>query len=240
FATGNGYFTDLHDLQILPNGHALMMSYDPQPVDMSAVVPGGNPNATVVGLVLQELDTDKNVVFQWRSWDHFAITDAPSPRATLTGPTVDYVHGNAIELDQDGNWLLSSRHMSEITKIDRQTGEIMWRLGLNALNNQFTFVGDDRGFSHQHDIRRLPNGHITLFDNGNYLNPVYSRAVEYGLDEVNKVATLVWEHRNSPDVYSGFMGDAQRLEDGGTVIGWAAPSRTPRSPTCTRTVPRRS
>jgi len=228
FTTGNGYFTDLHDLQILPNGHALMMSYDPQPVDMSVVVPGGDPNATVVGLVLQELDIDKNVVFQWRSWDHFAIADATSPLATLTGATVDYVHGNAVELDQDGNWLLSSRHLSEITKIDRQTGEILWRLGLHALNNQFTFVGDERGFSHQHDIRRLPNGHITLFDNGNFLDPVYSRGLEYDLDEVNKVATLVWEHRNSPDVYSGFMGDAQRLENGGTLIGWGGTLANPK------------
>jgi len=219
FTMGNGYITDLHDLQLLPDGHALLMAYDVQPVDMSAVVAGGDPNARVIGLVLQELDEAKNVVFQWRSWDHFAITDA-APDISLTAPTIDYVHGNAIELDQDGILLLSSRHMNEITKIDRQTGDIIWRMGLRAANNQFTFVNETRGFSHQHDIRRLPNGHVTLFDNGNTLTPVFSRAVEYELDEVNKVATQVWEYRNTPDAYGGFMGSVQRLESGSTMIGW--------------------
>ena len=228
FAMGNGYTTDLHDLQLLPNGHALLMCYDGQPVDMSTIVPGGNPNATVVGLILQELDAAKNVVFQWRSWDHFAITDCVSATLSMTGPYIDYVHGNAVELDQDGNLMLSSRHMNEITKIDRQTGDILWRLGLNAKNNQFTFVNDTRGFSHQHDIRRLPNGHITLFDNGNYLTPEYSRAVEYDLDEVNMVATQVWEFRNSPDTYGGFMGNVQRRASGGTMIGWGGTVPNPK------------
>lgn len=221
FATGNGYVTDLHELQLLPNGHALMMSYDPQPVGMDTVVAGGDPNAIVYGLVVQELDGDKNVIFQWRSWDHFQITDgAVSPQATLTGPTVDYVHGNSIHVCPDGHLVISSRHMNEITKIDRQTGDVIWRLGPHAANNQFTFPNDTRGFSHQHDARQLPNGNLVLFDNGNYLDPLYSRALEYELDEVNRVATLVWEHRDAPDVYGGFMGNAQRHEDGSTTVGW--------------------
>jgi hypothetical protein len=224
YATGNGYSTDVHGLQVLPNGHALLMSYDPQPVDMSAVVPGGNPNATVTGLIIQELDAAKNVIFQWRSWDHFEITDAVN--VDLTAPTIDYSHGNSVELDFDGNILISSRHMSEITKIDRQTGDIIWRLGLNAPKNEFTFVNDTRGFSYQHDARRLPNGNITVFDNGNFQNPGFSRAVEYELDEQNKVATLVWQYRNTPDVRGPFMGNVQRRSSGGTMIGWGGADPT--------------
>ena len=205
------------------------MSYDPQPVDMSVVVPGGDPNAIVIGLVIQELDTQKNVVFQWRSWDHFEITDGSvSPLSTLTGPSVDYVHANALELDHDGHILLCSRHLNEITKIDRQTGEVVWRMGAHAVHNDFTFVDDPRGFSHPHDIRRLANGHLTLYDNGNFLDPLFSRALEYDVDETNKVATLVWEHRNTPDVYAGFMGNTQRLDDGGTVVGWGGTFGNPK------------
>jgi hypothetical protein len=228
FATGNGYRTDSHDLQLLPDGHALLMSYDPQPVRMDTVVSGGRPNAIVTGLILQELDASKNVVFQWRSWDHFKITDANSPSAPLTSGAIDYVHGNAIELDLDGNLLLSSRHMNEITKINRQTGEIIWRMGLKAKNNQFTFVNDTRGFSHQHDIRRLPNGHITLFDNGNGQLLPYSRALEFEVDEVAKRATLVWEHRNTPDTFGSFMGSVQRRASGGTMIGWGGTDPNPK------------
>jgi hypothetical protein len=220
FATQNGYITDLHELQILPNGHALLMAYDPQPVRMDSVVTGGNPNAIVTGLIIQELDEDKNVVFQWRSWDHFQITDALPCAVNLLGASIDYAHGNAIELDQDGNLLISSRHMNEIPKIDRSTGDVIWRFGPNAVNNQFTIVGDSRGFSHQHDVRRLPNGHLTLFDNGNCLSPEYSRGLEYALDEVTKVATLVWEYRNTPDIYGRATGNTQRRPSGGTMINW--------------------
>lgn len=220
YAAGNGYIADVHELQILPdNGHALLMIYDYQPVDMSLIVPGGVPTATVIGLVVQELDTSKNVVFQWRSWDHFYITDTV---VSLTTPQVDYVHGNAIERDFDGNLLISSRHLDEITKINRQTGDVIWRWGGNR--NEFTFTNADP-FFHQHDIRRLPNGNVTLFDNGNTRTPTeYSRAVEFELDEVNKIATSVWEFRNTPDTFSFAMGNAQRKSNGNTVIGWGSTS----------------
>ncbi len=216
YACGNGYTTDLHELLLLPNGHSLLMSYDPQVVDMSAVVPGGNVAATVSGLIIQELDRQKNVVFQWRSWDHFKITDAT--HEDLTAATIDYVHGNALQVDAAGNLLLSSRHMDEITKIDRGTGEILWRMG--GKNNQFTFVDDSIGFSHQHALRRIPNGNITLFDNGNFHSPQFSRAVEYKLDEENKTVTLVWQYRNTPDNYGVAMGYVDRLPNGNTLIGW--------------------
>ncbi len=215
FRTGNGYVTDGHELLILENGHALMMSYDFQTVRMDTIVAGGDPNAVVTGLIIQELDADKNVIFQWRSWDHFEITDADS-NIDLTAPNVDYAHGNAIAVDHDGHLLISSRNMSEITKINRQSGEIIWRWG--GKKNQFTFINDDRGFAYQHHIRVLPNGNYTLFDNGNFLNPPYSRALQYEIDEQNLTATLVWEYASTS--FYPFMGNATRQEDGRTLIGW--------------------
>jgi hypothetical protein len=232
FVCGNGYPTDLHELKILPNGHALLMSYDPQPVDMSAVVPGGNPNAIVFGLIIQELDENRDVVFQWRSWDHFEITDgspnSPNP-VNLTGASIDYCHGNSIDDTPDGNLIISSRHMNEITKIDRQTGDIIWRMGRNAVHNQFSFPNDTRGWADQHDARIQPDGHLTLFDNGNGLSPQYSRALEFQLDETNLIATKVWEYRHTPDVFGGFMGNVQRQADGSTVIGWGGTAGTIKS-----------
>ncbi|MFI5211858.1 MAG: aryl-sulfate sulfotransferase [Ignavibacteria bacterium] len=218
FYTGNGYLTDQHDLKILSNGHALLMSYDKKPVDMSMIVPGGNPNAFVTGLIIQEIDQNKNVVFQWRSWDHYLITDAT--HENLLSSTIDYVHGNALFLDIDGTILVSARHMDEITKISRVNGDMIWRLG--GKNNQFAFPNDPNKFSHQHDINRISSGNITLFDNGNYHIPQVSRAVEYNLDETNKIATMVWQYHHSPELYGGAMGNVQRLDNGNTLIGWGA------------------
>lgn len=215
-----GYIADFHDFKILPNGHYLLISYDPQPIDMSLVVENGNPNAIVLGSIIQELDADKNVVFQWRSWDHIPLTDTYAP---LTGIAVDPVHINSVELDFDGNLIISSRHLSEITKISRETGEIIWRMG--GKKNMFTFINEHPEnaptyFSYQHDARRQPNGNLTLYDNGNQHPTPYSRAVEYRLDEKNLIAELVWEYRNTPDIYGETMGSTQRLPNGNTVIGW--------------------
>jgi hypothetical protein len=233
FYTGNGYLTDVHELRLLNNGHALLMSYDPELVDLGGGTDGVNSSVTAIGLILQEIDENKNVIFQWRSWDHFLVTDATHENLT-GGADIDYVHGNAIELDSDGNWLFSSRNMDEITKINRSNGNIMWRLG--GKHNMFTFINDADGFSHQHAIRRIANGNITLFDNGNYHTPPYSRAIEYSLDEINKKATLVWQYRNIPEIFSPAMGYTQRLNNGNTLIGWgfANPTITEVTPDGTR------
>jgi hypothetical protein len=219
YQAGNGYVTDLHELQILPNGNVLLMAYDAETVDMSKVVNGGKKDATVTGLIIQELDPSKNVIFEWRSWDHFSFFDSTS---SLTDQNIDLVHGNALALANDGNLLLSSRNQSEITKINLQTGQIMWRLGGKA--NQFTLV-DGKPFAYQHDVRQLPNGDITVFDNhGTQQNPAPSHGIEYKIDEKNKIATQVWEYTHNPPVFTTFMGDTQRLPDGNTFLDWGAPS----------------
>jgi hypothetical protein len=223
----NGYPTDFHELRILENGHSLMFSYDQETVRMDTVVAGGDSNAVVIGLVLQELDENKNLLFQWRSWDHYKITDATDD-INLTDPVIDYVHANAIELDYDGNILLSCRHMDEITKINRTTGAIIWRWGgEHCKNNQFTFLNDPIGFSHQHCIRRLPNGNYTIFDNGNLHSPQFSRAVEYQMDEPNRLVTLVWENTNDPVTYTDAMGSVERLANHNTIIGWGSNNAPP-------------
>jgi len=221
FRCGNGYVTDGHDLVLLPNGHALLMSYDPELVDL-APTKTGPATGIAIGLIVQELDQAKNVVFQWRSWDHFQISDQVGHASIMGG--LDYVHGNSLDADPDGNIILSCRNMDEVTKISRTTGEILWRLG--GKNNQFTFTGDPTPFSHQHAVKRLPNGHLVLFDNGNLRLPLFSRAVEYAIDEVQRTATLVWQYRLTPDVFAPAFGYVQRFPNGNTLIGWGATTPT--------------
>ena len=215
FACKNGFEADWHEFQMTEDNHAFLLAWDLQIVDMSALVPGGQEFATVEGLIIQELDENKNLVFQWRSWDHYEITDAED--VDFTKSYVSYVHGNALDIDTDGNLLLSSRLMNEITKIDRSTGDIIWRLG--GKNNDFSFENDE-GFCRQHDIRRIENGNITLFDNGVCHSPKRSRAKEYTLDEVNKIATLVWEYEHPREIICQTMGSVQRLSNGNTFINW--------------------
>ena len=222
FKAGNGYDADSHEFRLLPNGHALLHAYDIQYFDLRATIPGASPNAIVVGSILQELDLNKNVVFQWRSWDYIPITDT---YMSTTASAFDYIHVNAYDIDDDGNILACFRNTCEIVKINRMTGAIMWRMG--GKRNEFTFIGENEAnkptyFTYQHTLRKLPNGNLILFDNGNLHAPAqrYSRAVEYKVDQVAKTATLVWEYRHTPDIYTPQRGSVQRLANGNTVIGW--------------------
>lgn len=215
---GNGYHVDQHDVLMDEDGNHFLMAYDPQIVNMDTVVPGGNTEATVVGFIVQELDADHNVIFQWRSWDHFEITDAN--HTDFLADLIDYAHGNAFEIDFDGNMLMSLRNMEEITKIDLNTGEIIWRFGLHSQNNMFTFLNDTVGFSWQHDVRRLPNGNITVFDNGNYHATPFSQALEFELDVENLTAELVWSHQHDPIIYGKATGAHRRLENNNAFICW--------------------
>lgn len=216
----NGFGTDEHEMQLLQNGHALLIAIEERP--LIQIDPEGNPNTTVIGNHIQELDEDGMLVFEWLCWDHINLEDSYIENHDVL--ELDYIHMNSIAVDYDGHLLISSRHLSECTKINRQTGDIIWRLG--GKNNQFDFINDPDQISSQHDFRPVPDkpGHYTLFDNGTQKDPKYSRAVEFKLDTINMLAEKVWEYRKSPDRYSRLMGNAQRQPNGNTLINWGDPT----------------
>ncbi len=219
--TQNGYLADMHDFRILPNGNYMLIAYEHVPVDMSKVVPGGNPNAVVVGTVIQELDKDKNCVFQWRSMDRIPIlATKDDPRKAM----FEHVHGNSLFLDKDGNLITSFPTTFEIVKIDMVTGDMIWRFGGD--NNQFEITGDNEldkpyYFRMQHDAKLLPNGNMLFYDNAVQKKSGWSsRAVEYSFDQENKKAGLLWEYKHNPPISAFAMGSAQRLSNGNTLIDW--------------------
>jgi hypothetical protein len=210
----NGRVADPHDFQLGPNGRALLLIYDRQIVDLSAIAPGQRRDATVIGCIVQEQNAAGEVIFEWHSWDHVSILETI---LSLDTEPLPYIHCNSVDYDLDGNILISNRNLNNVMKIDRATGDVLWRLG-GKLND---FTMDKAGrFSVQHDARRLPNGHLTLYDNGMWVAPAYSRGMEYALDEVALTAVKVAEFRRDPDVASWAMGSMQRLENGGALIGW--------------------
>ncbi len=219
FRCRHGYATDEHGIEILDNGHYMLIAKDFQQMDMSKLVEGGREQATVVGNHIQIMDTHDNVVFEWRCWDHFNIEDAE--HQDLTAQTIHPYHINAATFDLDGHILISSRHLSQITKIDRHTGKIIWRLG--GVQNQFEFLNDENKFSYQHDIRPVSGMplHYTLFDNGNYHNPPHSRALELKIDTVFMNAYKMWEYKPEAPRHAVWMGNVQRLPNGNTLINWA-------------------
>ena len=213
----NGYTADYHDMIVLPNGGYILQAYDSISVDMSQIINGGNENALIVTLILQEFDPNNNLIFEWDAFDHLNIADYTN--LDLTQSFITWTHGNSIEIDNDSNIILSNRKSSEVIKIDRITGAVIWYLG--GPNNQFTFVNDPlSGFNKQHDVRRIDNGNIMVFDNGNEHSPQLSRVVEYSLNEINMTAELIWEYSHPLGLFGATMGSAQRLPNNNTLINW--------------------
>lgn len=217
----NGVATDGHDFLHFQDGSYHLVGTEERMMDLSGMVTNngipGEENAMVTGNVIQRFDAQKNQTFEWKSLDYFALSDVYSQYFTKPSE-LDHSHYNSIELDDDGNYILSFRHLHEITKIDSSSGQIIWRLG--GKQNQFTFLGDTMKFTAQHDARRIANGNITVFDNGTYNSTPVARAIEYQLDEVNMTATVVWQFQEPNGYSSLFIGNANRLPNGNTLIDW--------------------
>jgi len=217
FWTQNDFITDEHDIKFLENGSVLLIGYTNLLFDMSKIIDGGNKLASVVVNCIQEITNKKEVVFEWKAYEHYEFNDVGSS-VNLTDPSFVFSHLNSIDLDYDGNIVVSSRNLNEITKINRLNGEIIWHLG--GKNNQFSFTNDTLQFSTQHSAKILSNGNILIFDNGFDRDPKFSRVVEYRLDQLHKTAEKIWSFNNSPNIVSRFWGNAQRLENGNTFISW--------------------
>lgn len=208
--------TDFHDFLLLANGNRMFLAYDPVFRDLGE---DGGGLRLLEDTVVQEVDSNGDVVFEWRSWGDVPLEDQTRPHPS------DYAHGNSLDVDTDGNVLVSLRGTSQVVKIDRESGELLWKLG--GRSSDFAFVDDPlQGFCGQHTARRLPNGHLLLFDNGNHcpfeqLPPrgEVTRVLEYELDEDNWTARLVWSY-SDPQRYSLSAGSSQRLANGNTLVAW--------------------
>ncbi len=224
FRATHGYTTDEHELRVLENGGYLLIGRQDTTVDMSQYISGDNRIVSVRETCIQEFNANDQLILEWRAFDHFDLADIWADELQKSSGMY-FAHMNAIDIDDDNNIILSSRCINEITKINRQTKEIIWRLG--GAHNQFTFINDPlNGFSGQHAVRHTGHNRYLLFDNGNFHNPQVSRAVEYQLDTNQMTATMIWQYQNPPGTRpSHYMGNAQRLPNGNTLINWAESDR---------------
>ena len=215
-------YTDSHELlmRFSESGtfqDALFFGYDRRKM---TPVRADSADSVLVGHHLLSATADGRTTELFNGWDHFALSDRIEPPDLPSSPDID--HPNALDIDSDGNYVVSWRNMGAITKIDSRKGVIIWQLG--GARNQFTILGDPLGgFSAQHSVRVTPSGGLLMFDNGTRHIPPESRAVEYKLDLVAKTATMIWQFRHAPALYNQFQGSAQRLQNGNTLVAYTTP-----------------
>jgi Arylsulfotransferase (ASST) len=233
---GQGRRADIHEFQITPQQTALLLT------DQGVPIPAGAtpPPYQVWDCIVVELDIQTGaVLFEWHSADHIdpseSVLPAPgtsgSPIPTATPfapptpggsaaassvPVYDSVHANAIELDTDGHLLVSARNTSTIYKVDRSTGNILWRLG--GKKSDFT-MGAGTSFGLQHDPRRHADGTLSIFDDGT-AGP--SRGIVLDIDEVAMTATLVKEYPHPHGKFAMSQGNMEILPNGNVFVGWGS------------------
>ena len=214
--------TDNHDFLFTDEGNKIFISYHSSVRDMTAF--GLSPDEIVGDSVIQEVDPNGNVVFEWNSWDHMDISDcAGYPRFPD-----DYAHLNAISFAPDGDLIGSFRGCAQVLKIDRHTGNVEWFLG--GSKSDFLIVGDSfQEFCGQHTAWQLRNGNVLLFDNGNVclgdreaLFGEFSRVVEYSLDFATGQANFVRDYslNGSYQEFTRSQGSVQPLPNGNWIISW--------------------
>ncbi len=212
FGCADGLRPRFHDVLVETDGGYWVLCDETRVMDLSAI--GGEPAASVTGTVVQHLGAGGEVLFRWSTFDHFELTDLdPSGR---TGPAVNWTHGNALDLDAEGNLYLSFRSLSEVTKVDGRTGEVLWRMG--GLRNEFTVPGGGVPFLRQHGIRVTPEGGIALLDN--FGEPEGSRAERWVLDAGARTASLAGTCTPAPATRANLGGTTQLLPGGGLLVAY--------------------
>ncbi|MEM6270662.1 MAG: arylsulfotransferase family protein [Bacteroidota bacterium] len=219
FVCRNGRRTDQHDILIREDKHVFMVCFEDSTVDLSNMyTSGGLPGsstATLAATLIQEMDWDRNVLKEWRAFPHFDLNDVDT--TFFTAPNfLELNHTNSLELAPDGTLLLSHRHNHEVTAIDWNSGEILWRLG--GTRNQFA-LPNDIGLSAQHDARLIGPNRVSVFDNGEFHDPPRARGVVYDLDTVNMIATRTQEWY-APGYLSKGMGSFQVLPNGDALLNY--------------------
>jgi hypothetical protein len=218
---GNGYRGDLHEFFITPEDTALLTAYVPTQTDLSPI--GGPEDGAVWDGIAQELDLQTGeVLFEWRSLDHVGVEETYREPPQNPGTPLDYFHINSIDIDFDGNFLMSAKGTSAVYKVDRESGEILWRLG--GKESDFE-MGPGTRIAYQHDARRQRDGTITIFDNG--ASPKVheqSRGIEVELDMDGMSATLVREFTHPNELLSTSQGNVQVLPNANLFVGWGSES----------------
>ncbi|MGE8477765.1 MAG: aryl-sulfate sulfotransferase [Pseudomonas shirazensis] len=204
-------YTDLahhHDAQWLANGNLLYTTAEPLPAAFAQRIQGGIPGSeaaggVIYGDVVKEVDRSGTLVWQWRSWEHLAPEDYPLHACF---ERYHWPMTNAVTPGRDGKVILSLRSVSAVIAVDKASDRVLWRLGHDLV-------------AQQHCPSELEDGRILIFDNGisrPHVSMPHSRVIEVD----PHTQRIEWQYADSPGYafFTPFMGGAQRLHNGNTLI----------------------
>lgn len=197
-----------HDARRTESGGALYLTLEPVPADLIPKVQGGIPGSEHEGRMygdrIVEVDADGKLVWEWHAYEHL---DPAEDVITATDLRHEWSHSNTIVPLPGGDVMISMRNISTVARIDRKTGDFVWKLRPPLL-------------AQQHDPSLLANGNVLIYNNGarRQGNPLVFSTVLEVEPESGKV---VWQYRDTSAMlsfFSSYISGAQRLPNGNTLI----------------------
>jgi hypothetical protein len=217
---GNGYKADLHDFHLLGNDTALLTAFSPIDCDLSSL--GGPRGGAVTDTLYQEIDLRTGLVRrEWHAVDHVPLSASYSSGVTATDEwPFDYFHINSMDQESNGTTLISSRNTWALYELNTASGQITSTIGGK---NSSVNMGAGTRTAYQHDATVLPNGEISVFDNGATpaIHP-QSRALIESINHTANTASEVTEYEHSKPLSAGSQGNVQLLANGNYFVGWGA------------------
>lgn len=217
--------TDLHDLQLLPTGNYLVgrASYR-FGVDLSRF--GGLPGVALPDIEIEEITPSGEVVGGWNSGDHLDLAETGRWWEEIVGVEkplwYDTPHWNAVEAD--GRFMyLSFRNLDAVYKVDRDTGQVIWKLGGTETAERLEvldYPGGAYPLGAQHDVRLQPNGTVTIFNNRSGLSVATPRAERYRINEKAGTARLIERVEDRRVASAVCCGSARRLASKEWLVSW--------------------
>ena len=213
---------DSHDLQLLPGGNYLAILDVPRRrVDLSTW--GRSSQSTIIDNEIVELNAANKVVWRWSVAAHINVAAA---NLNWRSQFPDLVHMNSIQLLGNHQLVFSTRHLDAVYAIDMRSGAIIWKLGGTPTAQSLTVAGDqyaasnpDALFSGQHEARILPDGTLTVEDNGTQpLRPV--RALRFAIDPATRTATEIAQVTDSRYRSAFCCGGVDHLPTGDWLASW--------------------
>ena len=171
---------------------------------------------------MQEVDLRTGLVRkEWHSLDHAPLSDSYSSAVTTsTNLPFDFFHLNSIQPLANGRTLISARNTWALYELNTQTGQILLTIG-----GKHSSVKQSGGThtAYQHDAEALPDGNISVFDNGGVpmVHP-QSRALIETVNAGTKTDTLLSAYEHPTPLKSGSQGNIQNLANGDVFVGWGA------------------
>lgn len=212
---------DHHDFIMLSDDHFVVMaSYVKHVTNISPSL-SPSPTVRIAAPIIQEINNGA-VLWQWDASQYPGFYSASNKNNNFSDSSnvQDYMHINGLAIDPaDSNLVVSFHNTDQLIKINRRSGDVMWRLG--GKDSDFP-LSQEQVFLRQHNPSFIDSGKtLMLFDNGDSTTRPYSRILEFNLDENGK-KILSFKALRIPAPFAMSKGNVRLIGDEYIVCGGSA------------------